>query len=67
MTYVTFAQQHKLTPTEAVVLPALFERAAQKTDRSLQALIIAAHANTEAGEYLAETARKVAKQLEGEI
>ena len=62
---VVFASRFGLTPSQAVVLPALFEKAAAETDNSVRGLLaIATYHNIKAGEYLASVARKVASEME---
>ena len=64
----TFAARFSLSPSQAVVLPALFEKAAEKTGREVRALISqATFSNQELGEYLAEVAQTVARQMEAEL
>lgn len=56
-----FAARHSISPADAVVLPALFERVAQETGRSVRGLVADATYNIpKLGEYLAGVAREVA-------
>jgi hypothetical protein len=60
-----FAARFGLTPSEAVVLPLLFEKAAAETGRTVRGLLSAVtYDNMSAGEYLASVARKVAGEME---
>lgn len=59
-----FAMRHELSPAEAMVLPALFDRVASVSGihpRKLAASL--AIESGELGEYLAETARTVAAEV----
>jgi hypothetical protein len=59
--YLIFAARQNLPPAVAYVLPALFERAAEKVQMPLAALLAeATYRNPALGEYLADCARKVA-------
>lgn len=59
----SFASRFNIAPADAYVLPALFERSAQKVGMPMRALIAeATFRNASLGEYLAEAARKVAAQ-----
>lgn len=55
-----FAVRYNVAVADAYVLPALFERTAQKLGRSQTWLVQEALINTPLGEYLAECAAKVA-------
>lgn len=56
-----FAARFSITPADAYVLPALFERAAQMANLPVRALLSqATYTNHALGEYLANAARKVA-------
>lgn len=57
---VEFARLHGIHPSEAYVLPALFERSAQLANMTKEQLIDAALEDPAFGEYLAECAEKVA-------
>lgn len=58
---VTFAARFNVSHKDAYVLPALFERSAQKVGMAPRALVTEATFNNPAlGEYLANAARKVA-------
>ena len=57
----TFAARHSISPAEAVVLPALFERVAQKIGRPVRGLVAdATYNNHGLGAYLASVAKEVA-------
>ena len=59
--FATFARRFAITPADAYVLPALFERTAQAVNLPVRALLSqATYSNAKLGEYLAECARKVA-------
>jgi hypothetical protein len=63
MEYVSFATRFSIAPKDAYVLPALFERAAEKVGLSARALLSqATYSNPALGEYLAAAARKVAAE-----
>lgn len=56
-----FASRFNVATSDAYVLPALFERTAQKVNMSPRALLAeATFRNNALGEYLANAARKVA-------
>ena len=56
-----FAARQNIGPAVAYVLPALFERAAQKVGMAPRALLSqATYSNPALGAYLADCARKVA-------
>lgn len=56
-----FASRFNVAASDAYVLPALFERTAQKVNMSARALLAeATFRNNALGEYLANAARKVA-------
>ncbi len=58
-----FASRQGLTAAEAVVLPALFDRAATETGRTVRGLVsTATYGNPAVGEYLASVARQVAQE-----
>lgn len=62
---LTFAELYNLAPSEAHVLPALFEKAASEANMDLGVFIdTAIYRNKELGEYMADTARKIASTLE---
>lgn len=57
----SFAARFNVSPQDAYVLPALFERSAQKVGMVPRALVAeATFRNNALGEYLANAARKVA-------
>lgn len=56
----TFARRFNVSVVDAYVLPALFERTAQKVSMSPAALLARTATNAALGEYLAECAHKVA-------
>jgi hypothetical protein len=57
-----FAERYGLKPIEAMVLPGLFEKAAQIVEKPARAVINAAtYTNNELGEYVAGMARKLAE------
>ena len=57
-----FAERYGLKPIEAMVLPGLFEKAAQIVEKPARAVINAAtYSNDELGEYVAGMARKLAE------
>lgn len=59
----SFASRFNIAPADAYVLPALFERSAEKVGMPIRALIAEATFHNQAlGEYLADAARKVAAQ-----
>lgn len=59
----SFASRFNINAADAYVLPALFERSAQKVGMPTRALIAeATFGNAALGEYMAEAARKVAAQ-----
>lgn len=59
--YAAFAARYSLSASVAVVLPALFENAAQKAGMAVRALLSeATYNNPPLGQYLADAARKVA-------
>jgi len=60
---VVFAMARGLAPNEAMVLPALFEKAADEVGMSVRGLISSATYSNEVGEYLAKVAREVARKL----
>ena len=64
MNYVSFAMSHQLTPQQAIALPALFQKASRELGMTVQELIIAAHVNRKAGEYLASVAVEVMAKAE---
>lgn len=60
---VTFAARYGIPASVAYVLPALFERTAQLAGMEPRALLArATYSNPALGEYLAEAARKVARE-----
>ena len=62
MDYVAFASRFSISPRDAYVLPALFERTAASVGMEPKALLTqATYSNRPLGEYLATAARKVAK------
>lgn len=59
----TFAARFSISPKDAYVLPALFERSAQLAGLPVRALLSqATYTNQPLGEYLANAARKVAQE-----
>ena len=54
-----FALKHNLTPIEAMVLPALFQRGAVMTEEELWSFTYKAFKITEVGQYLAQQAREL--------
>ncbi|MEY9198693.1 hypothetical protein ABIA16_003809 [Sinorhizobium fredii] len=59
----TFAKRFNVAHADAYVLPALFERTAQVAGLPVRALLSqATYSNHALGEYLANTARKVANE-----
>jgi hypothetical protein len=56
----TFAARFNVAVVDAYVLPALFERIAQKVNMAPRALLAQTFTNAALGEYLATVARKVA-------
>lgn len=62
---VVFASRFGLTPSQAAVLPALFEKAAAETGNTVRGLLATAtYHNIKAGEYLASVARQVAEEMQ---
>jgi len=58
-----FAARFAIVPADAYVLPALFERSAQLANMPVRALLSqATYTNNALGEYLANAARKVARE-----
>ena len=58
---IAFAARFNIKPSEAHVLPALFERSASKVGMAPRALLAeATYRNNKLGHYMAECARKVA-------
>jgi hypothetical protein len=55
-----FARRFNVSVADAYVLPALFERTAQKVSMAPSALLARTVTNPALGEYLAECAHKVA-------
>lgn len=61
---VAFASRFNLTPSQSVVLPALFESAARGTGKTpAELVVIAAYQNQKLGDYLASVAREVAAKV----
>lgn len=60
---LTFAEQHNLTPIQAVVLPALFDKVATEFNLVRNQLISDAILNKELGDYLAGVSRTVAAKV----
>lgn len=61
--FIAFAGRFSIKVEEAYVLPALFERAAQLVGMSPAALLAqATYSNQALGDYLADAARKVARE-----
>lgn len=59
----TFASRFNVSAADAYVLPALFERSAEMAKMPVRALLSqATYSNNALGEYLAEAARKVARE-----
>ena len=61
-----FAKKFNLKPNEALLLPGLFQVAAQKTDLGEEELMKKAEFNQELGEYMVEMVKKVDKTDEEE-
>ena len=60
----TFAARFGIAPAVAYVLPALFERTAERLGMHPRVLVAeATYRNPPLGEYLAEAARKVAAEV----
>jgi hypothetical protein len=59
-----FAIKYRIPPSQAAVLPALFERASSEADMSVTRFIINANANSELGEYIKSIAITVSSQME---
>ena len=57
-----FAVRYEVSVADAYVLPALFERTAQKLGKAQAWLLREALENAPLGQYLAECAAKVAKE-----
>lgn len=63
MEYVSFASRFGISVEDAYVLPALFERSAQMAGLPVRSLLSqATYSNHALGEYLANAARKVARE-----
>lgn len=63
MEYVSFASRFGISVEDAYVLPALFERSAQMAGMPVRSLLSqATYSNCALGEYLANAARKVARE-----
>lgn len=61
--FVAFASRFNVSAADAYVLPALFERSAQMTGMATRTLLSqATYSNAALGEYLANAARKVARE-----
>lgn len=60
MNYVSFAAAFAVSPSDAYVIPALFENAAAKVGMSVSGLLAEVALNRKLGEYLAQAARKAA-------
>ena len=58
----SFTIRYNVNPADAYVLPALFERTAQRMGRSQSWLVQESLINAPVGEYLAECAAKVARE-----
>lgn len=59
----TFAARFNIAASEAYILPALFERTAQMAKMPVRAFLAqATYSNHALGEYLAEAARKIARE-----
>lgn len=59
----TFAARYGISVSDVYVLPALFERTAQMVGMEPRALLSqATYSNPKLGEYLADAARKVARE-----
>ena len=56
---VKFATTHNITPAQAVVLPALFDKCATELKMSPREIYCASLENAKIGEYIAEVARNV--------
>lgn len=62
---VAFASRFNLSPSQAVVLPALFDNAAVKCNMPSEQLVVeATYHNKALGEYLASVAVIVAEEVE---
>ena len=61
-----FAKKFNLNPKEALLLPGLFQVAAQKTELGEEELMEKAGFNQELGEYMAQMVKQVAKTDEAE-
>jgi hypothetical protein len=62
-TLLDFAEQNRLTPAEAAVLPALFEKAAKAVQMDYsQFCTEATHHNCALGDYLSKVAKRIAKE-----
>ena len=59
-----FAKKFNLKPNEALLLPGLFQVAAQKTDLGEEELMKKAEFNQELGEYMVGMVKKVAETNE---
>lgn len=59
----TFAERHNINPVAAVVLPALFSRAANKVEMDENELIAQSLTNPALGNYMAELANKLEPQV----
>jgi hypothetical protein len=63
MEYVSFASRFGISAKDAYVLPALFDRSAQMAGMPVRALLSqATYSNQALGDYLANAARKVARE-----
>ena len=61
---VAFASRFNLSPAQAVVLPALFDKAASEVNMEVAALVAeATYNNRKLGEYLASVAVTVANEV----
>lgn len=64
--HAIFAERYGIPPEDGYVLPALFERAAEKVEVSASFLLFRALANSELGEYMAGLAKQVADEMRKE-
>lgn len=61
--YAIFASRFSISPSVAYVLPALFERCAEKVNMPVRALLSqATYSNMALGQYLADCAHKAAQE-----
>ncbi len=60
---VEFAHSHSMTPKEAHVLPALFDKVAEKSDQTLRQAIVNTIKCREYSDYLAKVAKQIASTI----